>query len=181
MVMLEKGLVQIYTGRGKGKTTAALGLAIRAAGRGNRVLFYQFLKPPSLRLGERVSIEKLDNIELRMLEYAWDLKKSLQDEQTMSQMRQAVCEAMKELTTAAAERKYDVMILDEIVFCYSKGLTGLPEIKALIESRDAHVEIVLTGRGADKALIELADLVTEMKAIKHPYEKGIRARKGIEY
>lgn len=179
--MLEKGLVQIYTGRGKGKTTAALGLAIRAAGRGNRVLFYQFLKPPSLHLGERVSIEKMDNIELGVLEHTWDLKRSLHDEQTMSEMRQAVGEAMQELTTAAAERKYDVMILDEIVYCYSKGLTGLGDIKTLIESRDAHVEIVLTGRGADEALTELADLVTEMKAIKHPYEKGVKARKGIEY
>ncbi len=179
--MLEKGLVQIYTGRGKGKTTAALGLAIRAAGWSKRVLVYQFLKPPSLHLGERVAIEKLDNIELGMLEHTWDLKKSLDDEQTMSDMRKAVGEAMKTLTTAAAERKYDVMILDEIVYCYSKGLTGLGDIKTLIESRDAHVEIVLTGRGADEALIELADLVTEMKPIKHPYEKGIKARKGIEY
>ncbi len=179
--MLEKGLVQIYTGPGKGKTTAALGLAMRAAGRGNRVLFYQFLKPPSLHLGERVAIKKLDNIELGMLEHAWDLKKSLQDEQTMSEMRQAVGEAMKELTTAAAERKYDVMILDEIVYCYSKGLIGLKDIKTLIESRDEHVEIVLTGRGADEELINLADLVTEMNSIKHPFEKGIKARKGIEY
>jgi len=73
------------------------------------------------------------------------------------------------------------MILDEIVYCYSKGLTGLGDIKTLTGSRDAHVEIVLTGRGADEALIELADLVTEMKSIKHPYEKGIKARKGIEY
>ena len=123
--MLEKGLVQIYTGRGKGKTTAALGLAIRAAAWGNRVLFYQFLKPPSLHLGERVSIEKLDHIELGMLEHAWDLQKSLDDEQTMSEMRQAVGEAMKRLTTAAAERKYDIMILDEIVFCYSRNLASL--------------------------------------------------------
>ncbi len=173
--------MQIYTGGGKGKTTAALGLAIRAAGRDNRVLFYQFLKPPSLHLGERMAIEKLDNIELGVLEHSWDMKKSLCDEQTMSEMRQAVGEAMKELTTAAAERKYDVMILDEIVYCYSKGLTELGDIKTLIESRDAHVEIVLTGRGADEALIELADLVTEMKAIKHYFEKGIKARKGIEY
>ncbi len=179
--MLEKGLVQIYTGRGKGKTTAALGLAIRAAGWGNSVLFYQFLKPSSLHLGERVLIEKLDNIELGMLEHTWDMKKSLDDEQTMSEMRQAVGKAMKELTTAAAERKYDVMILDEIVYCYSRNLTSLEDIKNLIDSRDQHVEIVLTGRGADEALVELADLVTEMKPIKHPYEKGIKARKGIEY
>ena len=173
--------MQIYTGPGKGKTTAALGLAMRAAGQGNRVLFYQFLKPPSLHLGERILIEKLDNIELGILEHTWDMKKSLCDEQTMSDMRQAVGEAMKELTAAAAERKYDVMILDEIVYCYSKGLTGLGDIKTLIESRDAYVEIVLTGRGADEELIELADLVTEIKAIKHPWEKGIKARKGIEY
>ncbi len=179
--MLEKGLVQIYTGRGKGKTTAALGLAIRAAGWSNRVLFYQFLKPPSLHLGERVAIEKLDNIELGMLEHAWDLKNSLQDEQTMSEMRQAVGEAMKKLTAAAAEGRYDVMILDEVVYCYSRNLASLEDIKNLIDSRDEHVEIVLTGRGADEELIALADLVTEMKPIKHPYEKGIKARKGIEY
>jgi cob(I)alamin adenosyltransferase len=179
--MLEKGLVQIYTGDGKGKTTAAIGLAIRAAGRDNRVLFYQFLKPPSLHMGERKVIETLDNIELKALEHPWNLQKSLHDEPTMAEVRRAIAGAMKELTAAAAERRYDVMILDEIVFCYAHNLAALDDIRTLIRTRDPHVEIVLTGRGADGPLTALADLVTEMKQVKHPFEKGIAARKGIEY
>ncbi|MBE0534465.1 MAG: cob(I)yrinic acid a,c-diamide adenosyltransferase [Phycisphaerae bacterium] len=179
--MLEKGLVQIYTGDGKGKTTAALGLAMRAAGRGNRVLFYQFLKPSSLQLGERTAIERLDNIELKAMEQAWDLRKSLHDASTTADVCRAVAETLKELTASATHRSYDVIILDEIVFCYAHKLAALDDIGTLVRTRDEHVEIVLTGRGADEPLMELADLVTEMKPIKHPFEKGITARKGIEY
>lgn len=179
--MLDIGLVHIYTGDGKGKTTASIGLAVRAAGRGNRVLFYQFLKPPSLELGERLALQTVENIELKAMEHTWDLRKSLHDAQTMAEVRQAIAAAMKELTAAAANREYDVMILDEIVFCYAHGLASLEDIRTLVRTRDEHVEVVLTGRGADEAIIELADLATEMKPIKHPFDKGIAARKGIEY
>jgi cob(I)alamin adenosyltransferase len=88
---------------------------------------------------------------------------------------------MKMLTTAAHEKYYDLIILDEIVFCLSKGLAILEDVKELIAHRDQHVELVLTGRGAGQDLIDLADLVTEMRSIKHPYDKGIGARRGIEY
>lgn len=180
--MLQKGLVQIYTGDGKGKTTAAFGLAIRAAGRGNRVLIYQFLKPPSLELGERMGIERSDlPIQLQVLEAQWDMFDSFRKEHDVARAKEAIQDAMAKLTEAAAARAYDVIILDEVVFCVSAGLVALDDVKRLIERRDPHVELVLTGRGATAELIALADLVTEMGKIKHPFDKGVPARDGIDY
>lgn len=178
--MIEKGLVQIYTGNGKGKTTAAFGLAIRAAARGNNVLIYQFLKPPTLQLGERMAVKDIRNIHLMALDHDWG-KKSLSRQKTRNTVTKKIAKALKEITKAAAQRKYNLIILDEIVFCHSQNLASTEDIKALIDTRDQFVELVLTGRGASKTLINLADLVTEMKCIKHPYEKGILAREGIEY
>ena len=180
--MLNKGLVQIYTGDGKGKTTAAFGLALRAAGQGNKVLIYQFLKPPSLDIGERFSI-KLGAVRIRVeaLDIEWDMKTSLEDEQKRAEVETAIADVLARIAETAEKRFYDVIILDEIIFCYSKGLVKLEDIKNIIEKKDGLVEIVLTGRGADEKVIELADLVTEMKKIKHPFDKGIDARCGIEY
>ena len=180
--MLEKGLVQIYTGDGKGKTTAAFGLALRAAGQGNKVLIYQFLKPPSLDIGERFALQ-LGAVRIRTeaLDVPWDMSESLKDEQTVARMQTAISEAIERIAQTAEKRFYDVLILDEIVFCLSKGLAKIEDIKSLIDRKDAIVEIVMTGRGATKELIELADLVTEMKNIKHPFDKGIKARRGIEF
>jgi len=180
--MLEKGLVQIYTGDGKGKTTAAFGLALRAAGQGNKVLIYQFLKPPSLDIGERFALQ-LGAVRIRTeaLDVPWDMSESLKDEQTVARMQTAISEAIERIAQTAEKRFYDVLILDEIVFCLSKGLAKIEDIKRLIDRKDAIVEIVMTGRGATKELIELADLVTEMKNIKHPFDKGIKARRGIEF
>ncbi len=179
--MFEKGLVQIYTGDGKGKTTAALGLALRVAGHGGRVLIYQFLKPPSLCLGERGGLQHIGAITLLSLDEPWDMFESMGDQQAFEGVRAAVAEALKKIETAAHERYYDLIILDEIIFCLSKGLASMDDIRRLLSSRNEHVELVLTGRGASQELIEAADLVTEMKSIKHPYEKGIQARRGIEY
>jgi len=180
--MLEKGLVQIYTGDGKGKTTAAFGLAVRAAGRGNRVLIYQFLKPPALELGERTGIERSGlSIRVEALGAKWDVFDSRHNERDIARARQAAREALRELTEAAAKREYDVLILDEIVFCVSVGLAALEDVQNLIERRDPHVELILTGQGATPELIAWADLVTEMKNIKHPYEQGVPARVGIDY
>ena len=181
-MMLEKGLVQVYTGDGKGKTTAAFGLAVRAAGRGNKVLIYQFLKPPSLELGERLGVEQSGlPIRLESLEAKWHLFGSLRNEQDIAQARAATRDALTELTKAAAAKTYDVMILDEIVFCVATGLAALEDIEGLIEQKNPCVELVLTGRGATPELIALADLVTEMKNIKHPFDKGVPARIGIDY
>jgi cob(I)alamin adenosyltransferase len=179
--MLDKGLVHIYTGDGKGKTTAAVGLALRAAGHGRKVLICQFLKPPSLDLGERKALNSLDRITIEVLNQPWDMEKSLNDKFALEKMQDCIQQTLASIAERAAKKIYDVIILDEIVFCLDKNLARLKDIKAVIEKRDKNVEIVMTGRGAKKELIDLADLVTEMKSIKHPFEEGITARKGIEF
>ena len=180
--MLEKGLVQIYTGDGKGKTTAAFGLALRAAGQGNKVLIYQFLKPPSLDIGERFALQ-LGAVRIRIeaLDLPWDMAKSFDDEKAVAEMQAAIRDVLEKIAETAEKRFYDVLILDEIIYCLSKNLAKLEDIRRIIDRRAPGVEIVLTGRGACKELIEMADLVTEMKNIKHPFEKGQPARRGIEF
>ncbi len=180
--MLDKGLVQIYTGDGKGKTTAAFGLALRAAGQGNKVLIYQFLKPPGLDIGERFALQ-LGAVRIRVeaFDVPWDMSESFEDEQALARVRLAIKETLDKIAKTGEKRFYDVLILDEIVFCHSKGLVELEDIKRIIDKKDTAVEIILTGRGATAELIALADLVTEMKNIKHPFEKGQPARRGIEF
>ena len=179
--MLEKGLVQIYTGDGKGKTTAAFGLALRSAGHGSKVLIYQFLKPASLDLGERKAIESISAIKVEVLPEGWDMRTSFDDKEVVAKVQAAISGALGELAKTASQKMYDVMILDEIVFCLAKGLANLEDVKRIIEERDQRVELIMTGRGASDELIALADLVTEVKSIKHPFDKGVKARKGMEY
>jgi cob(I)alamin adenosyltransferase len=180
--MLEKGLVQIYTGDGKGKTTAALGLALRAAGQGNKVLIYQLLKPPSLDTGERLAVQLgAAGIKIEALDVPWDMCKSFEDKQAVAKIRYAIKDALARLAQTAEKKIYDVLIMDEIIFCLSKGLADLADVKNIIAQKDPAVELVMTGRGATKEMIELADLVTEMKDIKHPYDKGLCPRRGIEF
>jgi cob(I)alamin adenosyltransferase len=180
--MLEKGLVQIYTGDGKGKTTAAFGLALRAAGRGNKVLIYQFLKPPSIDSGERFALQ-LGAVRIRVeaLDMPWDMTKSFDDEKAVAEMRASISQALERIAQTAQMRFYDVIILDEIVYCLSKELAELEDIKNIIDKKNPAVEIVLTGQGATKELIAMADLVTEMKNVKHPFNKGITFRRGIDF
>jgi cob(I)alamin adenosyltransferase len=111
----------------------------------------------------------------------WDMSRSLEDENAVAAVKTAIGEILERVAEMAENRLYDVLILDEIVFCLSKGLAKLEDVKNLIDRRDPAVEIVLTGRGATAELIELADLVTEMKNVKHPFDKGAPARRGIEY
>ena len=180
--MLEKGLVQIYTGKGKGKTTAAIGLAIRAAGQGNKVLFYQFLKPPSMKTGEREIFQAfLLNIKISALDFDWNMALSPKSTIARADAKKLIKKALEDITKQAKKKEYDLIILDELVYCLSEKLADLADIKKLIQKRHANVEIIMTGRGATDKLMSLADLVTEMKMIKHPFEKGINARKGIEF
>lgn len=180
--MLEKGMVQIYTGDGKGKTTAALGLALRAAGQGNKVLIYQFLKPARRKTGERTALQaQSPEIRIEAIDADWDMSESWDDEKAVARMRSAIGDVLARITEMAQNRIYDVLILDEIVFCLSKGLARLEDLKNLVAQRYPTVEIVLTGRGATTELMEVADLVTEMKNVKHPFEAGQPARRGIEY
>jgi cob(I)alamin adenosyltransferase len=176
--MAEKGLVHIYTGSGKGKTTAALGLALRAAGWGKKVIIYQFLKPPALKLGERKALAKSKlPIKIKAVDVKWNLQKKNNKAQVCDKINQTC----REIQTVAKKGKYDLIILDEIIYCCSKKLVFVECIKNIIKSKKKSVEIVLTGRNAAKELIKLADIVTEMKEIKHPFKKNVKARKGIEY
>ncbi len=180
--MLEKGLVQIYTGDGKGKTTAALGLALRAAGQGKKVLIYQFLKPKSLKTGERLVIKSAKiPIKIKTPDMSWDMAKAFGNKKIIRTAKSVISKILMEIAGLAEKKSCDLLILDEIVFCLSTGLAKLEDIKKIIDNKDPAVEIVLTGRGATAELIKLADLVTEMKKIKHPFDKGIPARRGIEF
>ena len=171
----ELGLVQIYTGKGKGKTTASLGLAFRAAGRDLNVLMIQFLKPPE-NYGEHISAERVDNFTIMPMGIDHLLKEVPRDED----IRMAL-----EIFSKAKERiytgEYDLVILDEINVAMSWKLLDPKVVIDMLKGRPANVEMVLTGRGAPAEIIEYADLVTEMTMIKHPFDKGIGARKGIEY
>lgn len=179
--MLEKGLIQVYTGNGKGKTTAAIGLALRAAGYGAKVLIYQFLKPLEMELGERAVFTHVDNITIKAIDKPWDMKRFLEDPAASQEMTGHIEQALAEVETAAHEKYFDVIVLDEIVFCLEKQLARIEQVRRILENRDPSVEMVLTGRGAGPELIEMADLVTEMRQIKHPFDRGVPARRGIEY
>ncbi|MHC4123700.1 MAG: cob(I)yrinic acid a,c-diamide adenosyltransferase [Planctomycetota bacterium] len=179
--MVEKGLIQIYTGDGKGKTTAAFGLALRTAGQGKKVLIYQFLKPAELDTGERKAVKGIDNITVESFDGEWDMCEPVRNENVLAKTRPVIATALERIAELAEKKAYDCIILDEIVFCLSKNLAKLGDIRKIIERKNPAVELVLTGAGAGRELIEMADLVTEMKKIKHPFDKGVNARKGIEY
>jgi cob(I)alamin adenosyltransferase len=167
-----RGLVQVYTGEGKGKTTAAFGLAMRAVGRGLRVKVIQLLK--GRESGEVEAARRLGIEVERFGSPSWvDLAHPTPIDAARAQ---AALGAAKE-----ALSRVDLLILDEANVALSAGLWRLEEVTALLESRPPGVEVVLTGRGAPVELVAGADLVTEMLAIKHPYNEGLAAREGIEF
>ncbi len=171
----ELGLVQIYTGNGKGKTTAAFGLAMRAAGRGLGVLIIQFLKP-SDGYGEQVACNRMGNITLAPMGLDHFVSKKPSDADI-----EAAHKALRRSEELICSGRYDVAVLDESINAVRLGLITSQELIESLERRPDHVEIVLTGRGMTPDLEEYADLVTEMRLVKHPFDKGIGARKGIEY
>jgi cob(I)alamin adenosyltransferase len=173
---MERGLIQVYTGNGKGKTTAALGLAFRAVGQGLRVLVIQFMKG-SIHYGELQSALKLSpNLTIRRIGREMFVSKSDPDPIDLELAREGLLFARK----AIENREYDIVILDEINVAIDYGMIPLSELLKLIDSKPKTVELILTGRNAKPEVMERADLVTEMVERKHYYEKGIQARKGIE-
>ena len=175
----KSGLLHIYTGEGKGKTTAAIGLAVRAAGNGMKVLFVQFLKGGE-ESGELKVFKGLqDNIDVIRFDQRHPIFFKKGD--TKEELTKAAKDALKLIDEKIKSGKYNLVILDEINNVVSQGWADVNELKDIIRKRPEGLEIVLTGRGASEELIEMADYVTEMKAVKHPFKKGIKARKGIEY
>ncbi len=178
MKKLEVGLIHIYTGDGKGKTTAALGQGTRTSGGGYKVLMTQFLKGDDT--GELHSIEKLSpNFQIKRFAGIQKFYRNL-DEEGRQQVAKEVKEGLAYIKEALKEERYNLIIMDEIMAVLSNEIIKVEDVITLLKSKPPHVEMILTGRNAPKELVELADYVTEMKMIKHPFEKGIYARKGIE-
>jgi cob(I)alamin adenosyltransferase len=175
----KRGLVLVYTGHGKGKTTAALGLAIRSWGRGMKVLVLQFIKSPERTYGERQALEKL-GIEMFQMGIGFTWTK------TPDEHREALRKALAYTETKIMSGQYDVIILDELNNALSidrfpiGDVLPLKEVMKLIEDRPYGLHLVITGRNAKQEIIDMADLVTEMNPVKHYYEEGIPAMKGLE-
>lgn len=171
---MKKGYLQVYTGNGKGKTTAAIGLAIRAAGAGLKVYFGQFIKQM-----EYSEVNILKNIE----GITWELYGTngcIFNRPVNEQDMQGVEFGMKRAGEVIISGEFDVVILDEIFIPLSLGMIVENDINELVSLKPASLELVLTGRYAPEYIIETADLVTEMKEVKHYYEQGVKSRKGIE-
>jgi cob(I)alamin adenosyltransferase len=170
---MRKGYVQVYTGNGKGKTTASLGLALRAAGAGLKVFIAQFIKEE--RCSEHLMLARIGDM-ITYRQYGRGLIRGAPAPEDIAAAR----EGMRDVGDAVRSGSYDVVILDEINVAVFMGLISVEEVLGLIRGRAAGVELVLTGRNAHDAVMEEADLVTEMRGIKHYYEKGVKARRGIE-
>ncbi len=175
---MEQRLIQIYTGDGKGKTTAALGQALRALGRGLVVIIIQFLKGEET--GEVMFLQKqAPAMEVcrcnTQKKFPWEM-----NDEEIDLLRKETMDGFRRAEEIVVHNSCDMLILDEVIGALNRGYIPFENLKKLLAARPKSMELVLTGRGADKTLIDLADLVTEMKNIKHPFEKGIPARIGIE-
>jgi cob(I)alamin adenosyltransferase len=170
-----QGLVIVHTGDGKGKTTAALGLLLRASGQGLRVAMFQFIKAKSGNWGESRAARKL-GVEVVPLGsgFTWTSTDLAHD-------RALAREGWDRCRVAIESSAYDVVVLDELTYCFTFGWLEVEEVLDVLRGRPEGQHVVITGRDADQALIDFADLVTEMRAIKHPYDAGIKAQKGIEF
>ncbi len=173
----DKGLILVFTGNGKGKTTAALGVALRAAGHGLRVLILQFMKM-RVNTGEIRALERT-NLPITIKQFGRRVF-----------FRTRTCEPMdihkaylglKAFQRAMDSRTYDMIILDEINLAVYFGLLDVEEVMEVIRNRPSNLHLVLTGRKARKEIIDIADLVTEMMETRHPYNQGVKAQKGIEF
>ena len=173
---MRKGLLIVFTGEGKGKTTAALGMALRAAGHGLRVLILQFIKG-SWSYGELEALKRFEEITTERLGsgFTWD-KENLEEDARLAKA------GWERAVVAMKESSWDLIILDELNYVLSYQLLPLEPVLLALKQRRQELHIVITGRGAPEELVCAADLVTEMRAIKHPYhEQGVKAQLGIEF
>ncbi|MFZ6007942.1 MAG: cob(I)yrinic acid a,c-diamide adenosyltransferase [Nitrospirota bacterium] len=172
---MRKGYVQVYTGNSKGKTTAALGLALRAAGAGLKVFIAQFIK--KRRCSEHKALDRFKDL-ITIKQYGTGFLKGGKPTKTEIE---AARKGFEEVRNIISSKTYDMVVLDEINVAAHHKVLNVEDIVDLLNSRPPNTEIVLTGRYADEKIIEMADLVTEMKEIKHYYKKGVKARRGIEH
>ncbi|MBI3962399.1 MAG: cob(I)yrinic acid a,c-diamide adenosyltransferase [Deinococcus sp.] len=173
-VSAKQGLVIVHTGDGKGKTTAALGLLLRQWGHGLPVVMLQFMKSRNLRCGEHLAAERL-GVEMIPLGdgFTWDSANLERDRRTAQE-----CWAVAKEKIQSGQ--YSMVILDELTYPLNYGWLDIGEVSEVIRNRQLGMHVVITGRNAPPELIALADLVTEMRKIKHPFDRGIAAQKGIE-
>ncbi len=171
-----KGLVQVFTGNGKGKTTAALGTIVRAVGHGFKIFIVSFMKG-DYAYGEYKTLSSLPNIEISQFGF----RKLTDPANITPEEKEQARLAMAAARDAVLSGKYDLVVLDEVNVALGYKLIDTEEVIDLINEKPPDVELILTGRYVDNRIIEMADLVTEMIKVKHPFDKGIKARKGIEY
>ena len=176
-ISMEKGLVHIYCGDGKGKTTAATGLAVRCAGAGGSILWFQFLKRDTS--GERISLGRLENITLLQGYDKMKFTFAMTDEEKQ-EAALFYNNAMDRIKKMVQSENYDMLILDEVIGAVNYGYLDKDILLDYLKNHN-NTEVVMTGRNAPDYLIDLADYVSEINPVKHPYKRGIKARKGIEY
>lgn len=174
---MEKGLIHIYHGDGKGKTTAAVGLAVRAAGAGMRVLFTQFMK--SGGSSELTVLKNVENIEVNVVKNSYGFTWNMTDDNRVK-LKSENDKAVASLIMAVKEGRYQLLVLDEIMSAYQGGLVDKEQVLALMQLCKGKTELVLTGRNPADELKDMADYITQMQCERHPYEKGVDARLGIE-
>jgi cob(I)alamin adenosyltransferase len=174
-VKKRKALIILYTGNGKGKTTAALGMLLRAWGRGMKVCMLSFIKTETSNYGEERAAKKL-GIELIPMGggFTW-LSKDLEKDRALAQKCWELCKQK------IASNEYDIVVLDEITYPISYGWLDVDEVIDTLRERPANLHVVLTGRDAHEKLIEFADLVTEMREVKHPFSAGVKAQPGVDF
>ncbi len=175
----QKGLIIVHTGPGKGKTTAALGTALRAVGQGMKVLMVQFIKG-SWHYGELDAARMLGDDRFQILPMGRGFVKVGAEKPDPEDVRR-VEEAWRFAREKLLEGEYDLIILDEINYAISYKMLAPEAVLEALERKPPRVHVILTGRNAHPSLVERADLVTEMREVKHPYQKGIQAQRGIEY
>lgn len=172
--VIMKGYVQVYTGDGKGKTTAALGLSLRAAGAGLKVFIAQFIK-----LGNYSEVKALQRFSDLITVEQYGLGRFIKGKPSEGDI-EAAKKGLEKVRAVLMEAQHDVVIMEEANVAAMCGLFSVDDILGLIAIKPEHVELIITGRGADPRIVEKADLVTEMKSIKHNYDQGVEARTGIE-
>lgn len=173
------GMVIVYTGNGKGKTTASLGVALRAIGHGFRVCMVQFIKG-EWHYGELNSIKRLEP-DLELIVAGKGFIGIIDDDHAFEEHVKAANTALNIVNQKISLGTFDIIILDEINYAINLGVVKLEDVIDIVKNRPKNVSLILTGNHAREEIISLADLVTEMKEIKHPYKKGIKAKKGIDF